>query len=232
MKKQIITLLLAGTLSVSMVACTSGNNESDKADNAKETIEETNELSVQLKGKFNKDYTRDELSEMNDEITERIENTCVIYGLEEDYETEEKITEENGLSVNDNYIYLDIENTESNRLESMYYGFKQYGSDLASGQLIMKLGFNLDNKAILKDGEFSFAHTSMSTFSEAFTGREDRDYTKLNKQIYEIIKSGDSFAKIENNLYGALETITITDGYLLYKIETKEYDFKNIDNNL
>lgn len=28
----------------------------------------------------------------------------------------------------------------------MYFGFKQYGSDLASGKLEMKMGYNLDKR--------------------------------------------------------------------------------------
>ena len=32
--------------------------------------------------------------------------------------------------------------------------------------------------------------------------------------------------KIENKLYGLSETITITDDYLIYTLESKEYNFK------
>ena len=65
-----------------------------------------------------------------------------------------EIKEENGESVNDTYIYLDIPDAE--RLESMYFGFKQYGSDLASGKLEMKMGYNLDKKTILEGQKFEF----------------------------------------------------------------------------
>lgn len=113
-----------------------------------------------------------------------------------------------------------------NRLESMYYGFKQFGSDLASGQICMKLGFNLDKESIIEIGEFNIEELSLSAYSAAFTGDYDRDYTELNKEIYDIIEGKDGISSVENNLDGIKETVTITDNFLLYKLETKEYKFK------
>ena len=111
-------------------------------------------------------------------------------------------------------------------LESMYYGFKQFGSDLASGQICMKLGFNLDKESIIEIGEFNIEELSLSAYSAAFTGDYDRDYTELNKEIYDIIEGKDGISSVENNLDGIKETVTITDNFLLYKLETKEYKFK------
>ena len=137
-----------------------------------------------------------------------------------------ELKEENGESVNDTYIYLDIPDAE--RLESMYFGFKQYGSDLASGKLEMKMGYNLDKKTILEGQKFEFENLSLAGFSQAFTGDYERDYTELNKQIYDIIKNGtsDEIKTIENNIDGLKETITITDNFMLYKLESRVYNFK------
>ena len=56
----------------------------------------------------------------------------------------------------------------------------------------------------------------------------ERDYTELDKQIYDIIKNGtgDEIQTIENNLDGLKETITITDDFLFYKLESRVYNFK------
>ena len=108
----------------------------------------------------------------------------------------------------------------------MYYGFKQYGTDLASGQLIMKMTSVLDKEAIKENGSYDFGETSIATFSEAFTGVKDRDYTELNEEIYTMITENNDITTIENNLNGIRETISVTDDFLLYTLETKEYQFK------
>ena len=106
------------------------------------------------------------------------------------------------------------------------YELVQYGTDLSSGQLVLKIGFNLDREAIKEEGKFEFEMTAMSTFSEAFTGNEDRDYSKLNKEIYDIVTNNSGISKVENQLDGLSETITITEDYLIYTLESKEYKFK------
>ena len=66
----------------------------------------------------------------------------------------------------------------------------------------------------------------MSTFSEAFTGNEDRDYSKLNKEIYDIVTNNSGISKVENQLDGLSEIIIIANDYLIYTLESKEYKFK------
>ena len=99
---------------------------------------------------------------------------------------------------------------------------------LASGKLEMKMGYNLDRKTILEGQKFEFENLSLAAFSQAFTGNYERDYTELDKQIYDIIKNGtgDEIQTIENNLDGLKETITITDDFLFYKLESRVYNFK------
>lgn len=221
MGKKITALILSAMITSSMIACTSTNKKSE------ETKEDTIKIAStesELSGTWSKDYNRKEVKKFFDDILKRVEETAIGYGL--DYKVKEEVKDENGTSVNDNYIYLDIKNPEENRLESMYFGFKQYGSDLASGVLCMKLGFNLDKDAIIEAKGFDFAETSLSAFSEDFTGKDKRDYKDLNKKIYNMILGNSDVETIENNLEGIRETISITDNFLLYKLETKEYDFK------
>ena len=53
-----------------------------------------------------------------------------------------------------------------------------------------------------------------------------RDYSELNQQIYDMITGNNNVTTIENNLDGVRETISITDDFLLYTLQTKEYQFK------
>ena len=223
MKRNVIALALCTVLAISVVGCSNNNTENKNiaSDNSKIAIEDTDILS----GTWSEDYSRDEVKSLFDKALASVESTAKGYSLE--YEvTENEIKEENGESTNDTYVYLDI--PEAERLESMYFGFKQYGSDLASGKLEMKMGYNLDRKTILEGQKFEFENLSLAAFSQAFTGNYERDYTELDKQIYDIIKNGtgDEIQTIENNLDGLKETITITDDFLLYKLESRVYNFK------
>ena len=223
MRKNVIALALSAILAISVVGCSNNNTENKNiaSDNSKIAIEDTDILS----GTWSEDYSRDEVKSLFDKALASVESTAKGYSLE--YEvTENEIKEENGESTNDTYVYLDI--PEAERLESMYFGFKQYGSDLASGKLEMKMGYNLDRKTILEGQKFEFENLSLAAFSQAFTGNYERDYTELDKQIYDIIKNGtgDEIQTIENNLDGLKETITITDDFLFYKLESRVYNFK------
>ena len=222
MKKKAISLALVAMLAISAVGCSSNNDEGKTAeDNQKTTVENVDILP----GKWSEDYTREEVKELYEKSLASVESTAKGYSLDYDI-TEDEIKEENGESVNDTYVYFDIPDAE--RLESLYFGFKQYGSDLANGKLEMKLGYKLDKKTILETAKFDFENLSLSAFSQAFTGDYDRDYTELDKQIYDAIKNGtdEGIETITNNVDGLKETITITEDFLLYKLESRVYNFK------
>lgn len=222
MKRKAITLILSAILAISIVGC-SNNNDSKVKTASENPATAVNDVEV-LPGTWSEEYTRDEVMDLYKKALASVESTAKGYSL--DYEVKEnEIKDENGQSVNDTYVYLDI--PEAERLESMYFGFKQYGSDLATGKIEMKLGYKIDKKPILEGGKFEFENLSLSAFSHAFTGEYERDYTKLNKEIYDIISgiSGD-IKTIENNVDGLKETITITEDFLLYKLESRVYNFK------
>lgn len=221
MKKKAISLALVAILAISAVGCSSNNNKAKTSEENKTTVENVDILP----GKWSEDYTRDEVKELYKKSLASVESTAKGYSLDYDV-TEDEIKEENGESVNDSYVYFDI--PEAERLESLYFGFKQYGSDLANGKLEMKLGYKLDKKTILEGGKFEFENLSLASFSQAFTGDYERDYTELDKQIYDAIKNGteEGIQTITNNVDGLKETVTITEDFLLYKLESRVYNFK------
>ena len=222
MNKKRISIMLSGLLMMTMVSCSNKETTSGSSANSDaRTVEDS-----ALQGTWAADYSRDEVQSLHEEILERIENACIIYELEDEYSLHEEVKDENGTTVNRNGLYLEIPEPESNRVESMTYELVQYGNDLSSGKLVLKIGFNLDNKAIKEEGEFKFENTAIKAFSEAFTGEENRDYTELNKEIYDIVTNNSGISKVENQLDGLSETITITDDYLIYTLESKEYKFK------
>ncbi|MDZ5016556.1 hypothetical protein GNF72_15200, partial [Clostridium perfringens] len=101
-----------------------------------------------------------------------------------------------------------------------------YGSDMSKGSLNLKIGFKLDINQIKTEEKFDFAETSIASFSEAMTNDKERDYSDLNKQIIDIVLNKKSEGTIETNLNGLVETITIKNDFLLYKLDSKKYDFK------
>ena len=213
MKKKAISLALVAILAISAVGCSNNNNKAKTSEENKTAVENVDILP----GKWSEDYTRDEVKELYKKSLASVESTANGYSLDYDV-TEDEIKEENGESVNDCYVYFDI--PEAERLESLYFGFKQYGSDLANGKLEMKLGYKLDKKTILEGGKFEFENLSLASFSQAFTGDYERDYTELDKQIYDAIKNGteEGIQTITNNVDGLKETVTITEDFLLYKL--------------
>ena len=221
MKKKAISLTLIAMLAISAVGCSNNSKAKTTKDNQKASVENVDILP----GKWSEDYNRQEVKELYEKSLASVESTANGYSLDYDI-TEDEIKEENGESVNDTYIYFDI--PEAERLESLYFGFKQYGSDLANGKLEMKLGYKLDKKTILETGKFDFENLSLSAFSQAFTGDYERDYTQLDKQIYDIIKNGtdEGIKTITNNIDGLKESISITEDFLLYKLESRVYNFK------
>lgn len=219
MIKKLVTVLLSGILAFSLVSCNKETNDITSTPEPRSIAEE-----FTLEGEWAKDFTKEEVSEFNNKIVERIEELSNIYELT--YLKEEKVKEENGETVNDNHIYIDNLNPEPNRMESMYYGLKMYGSDMSQGQLVLKVGFNLDRDVLKEEGAFNFEDTSISSYSECFTGVDDRDYSDISAQIYDVVTNDINDYKIENNLNGLQETISIKDNYLLYRLETKKYNFK------
>ncbi|MBE6053950.1 MAG: hypothetical protein E7212_08565 [Clostridium sartagoforme] len=226
MIKKLLALILSGVTVISLVACSPSSNEVKNESKIEEKAKvEEKEKAFIGDGEWATDYTKDQVDELNEGITTRIEEVANFYGIE--YIKEEKIKQENNESVNEKYIYFDNLNPEPNRMESMYYGYKTYGTDMASGSLNLKIGFKLDLEQIKNEDKFDLKETSISGFSEAMTNNSDRDYSEINEKIIDIVKNNNANGTIETNLNGLVETITIKDDFLLYKIDSKTYNFKN-----
>lgn len=221
MLKKVLLILVSGIMAVSLVSC--GNSKKQEVSETKEPVKVEEKVFIG-EGEWASDYTKDQVSVLNSEISTRIEDVARFYDLE--YSKEEKVKESNGETINDNNIYVDNLNPEPNRMESMYYGFKMYGEDMASGSLNLKIGFKLDVNQIKTEDKFNFEETSIAEFSEAMTNNPERDYSELDSQIKDIIINKNADGTIETNLNGLVETITIKDDFLLYKLDSKKYDFK------
>ena len=102
MRKNVIALALSAILAISVVGCSSNNENNKKLANNNSQIEvKDNEI---LPGKWSEDYTRDEVKEAYNKALASVKSTANGYSLE--YEVaENEIKEENGESVNDTYIY-------------------------------------------------------------------------------------------------------------------------------
>lgn len=218
MKKKIILALVITLLTTSFMGC---NKEEVKNENtpAKMSLEEENNV-----GKWNFEYTKEELEEINKEIMSRVEEQTETFGLE--YEIVEEVTTEKERPVKLTYIHTNNLNPEPNRLESMYYAYKLYEENLSLGKLVMKLSFNLDTDKIKEEGEFNFEDTSLAKYSQAFLNDDARDYSELNNQIYSMVTGQSDKNIVENNIEGLKETVMVQDKCLIYILETKEYNFK------
>lgn len=219
MSKRLLALILSGVLTASLVSC-SNKEEKNVQESSKPKVEEK-----KLEGDWAKDYTKEQLTELNNEVIKKIEELPQLWEIDE--KKEETVKDNKGETVKDTNISFENPNPEPNRIESMYYGFKVFGSDMSSGSLEMVMAFNLGREKIKEDNGFDFAQTSLAAFSECFTGVSNRDYSDINSKIDDLVKNNKSEIKIENHVNGLMETITVKDNLLLYKLSTKRYDFKN-----
>lgn len=144
------------------------------------------------------------------------------------YNKDEKIKEENKVSINDNSIYYDNAKPESNKIESMYFGMKTYGENLESGDITLKLSLNFDGEGAIKNNNFDLGKTSFKKYIETFTGQENRDYSDINKQIIEKLKNGEQVS-INNTVDGLKEEIRATKTCIIYKLSTKKYKFADAE---
>ncbi len=229
MLKKIISALIIGILSVtSFVGC---SNKDEKNESETTTAINSENKYDNLNGEWATKLTLDELKEKYASLLSQVEEKNRYYGL--DYETKEDVKETKEETVKENYIYLDNENAEKNRLESAYFGMKTYGNDLSKGQIIMKLVLNFDGEKALKEGKFDFGETSLAEYSSIMTKEEDRDYEIINEQIIEKLKNKKGEGVVVNDINGLYEEFVVSKDYIVYRLETKKFDFTtNKDGNI
>lgn len=221
MSKKIISALLIGVLSItSLLGC---SNKDEKDNNETITAINSENKYDNLNGEWATDLTLDELKENYASLLSQVEEKNRYYGLE--YETKEDVKETKEELVNENYMYLENENAEKNRLESAYFGMKTYGEDLSKGQIIMKLVLNFDGEKALSEEKFDFGETSLAEYSSIMTKEKERDYEIINEQIIEKLKSKKGEGVVVNDINGLYEEFVVSKDYIVYRLETKKFDF-------
>ncbi|MBS5926949.1 MAG: hypothetical protein KIC66_07665 [Clostridium sp.] len=223
MSKKIIALILGTMMTVSLVGC---SNKDNKEDNTKTFAIASDEKYSNLDGEWSKDITLKTFDEKFDKLFGEIRDKSKTYGLTFNEKGEESVKQEKGRTVNKKYLYLDNENPEKNRLESLYFGRKLFGDDLSAGQITLKLSLNFDGEGTLSgENKFDFGDTSLASYAEFMTGEKDRDYSKINEEIIKILKSDSGEGVYQNTINGLYEEYTVNKEYLVYTLETKELQF-------
>lgn len=217
MLKKALAAIFTVMLSVLVIGCSS-SKETDIEN--KDSVEN---LTIN-EGTFAKNYTQEEVETLNSEVSDGTKELISFYGIEYLENTETK--EENNENVVDKYIYFDNLDAEPNRIESVYYSYKTYGDKQLKASLGLKIGFKLDLNQIKEEKKFSFEETSVVSFIEVMTKDSERNYSDINNQIIEIVNSDAKTGTIVTNVDGLVETIMIKDDYLLYKLDSKVYEFK------
>lgn len=226
MSKRIIALCMGVLVSLSIIGC----GKSETVENV-ETKTATEQKYDELQGEWAKDRGLDDLKKNYYEILKKVEEKTNNYGLE--YSKEGPIVKEvNGETVNHEYIYLENKKPEKNRLESLYFGMKIFGDDLSSGQIAMKTSLNFDGEGAIKKGEFDFGDTSLAAYSSIMTGDQNRSYKDINNKIIEILKTDNGEGVISNSINGLYEEFIVSKDFIVYRLETKKYDFAKAEEAL
>lgn len=227
MSKKIIALIVGATVIFSLTGCFQKEKTESIENTGISATERNAEYYNELQGSWVKDYTLDGLKSEYNKLLSSVEDKTKSYGLK--YSKDEKVREENGVTINENFMYLDNENPEPNRLESLYFGIKIFGEDLATGQITLRASLNFDGESAIEKNDFDFGSTSIASYSQLLTGVENRDYSDINSKILDIIKSESGEGVISSSVDGLYEEFTVTKEYIVYKIETKIYEFQKSD---
>ena len=220
MKKKILAGIATSLICISLVGC---GNVSGKDSNNSNVSANKNKYE-KLEGTWAEDYSLDEIKSKFDDLLSKVDEKTRFYGL--DYNVEKDIvTDDNGEVIKESYLYLDQENPEENRLESLYFSLKLYGASEEKGQISMKTSLNFNGEEALKSNKVKFEDTSLAAYAEIFTGVSDRDYTEINKKIIEVLKSDSGEGTFNSSINGLYEEFTVTKDYIVYTLESKEYNF-------
>lgn len=234
MSKKILSIVMSLIVATSLIGCGKSGSEDKNVQNKSKTIstqeketEEIDEEDKNLEGTWAEDYTLEQTKGFYKDYLKKMEDITKDFGLK--YSKDEKIKTENDQKVTDNCIYFDNEDPQKNKIESMYFGMKTYGDDLTSGKITLKLSLNFDGEGALKNNDFDLGKTSFTKYILAFIGKEDRDYSDINKQIIDGLKSGKTEVRINNTIDGLKEEIIANKDYIIYTLSTKKYIFANAE---
>ncbi|MBE6047877.1 MAG: hypothetical protein E7213_05660 [Clostridium sp.] len=225
MSKKVIAMLIVAMFSTSLVGCGGSSKESNNDSTKNEEI--NLEEKVNTTEKWAKDFTLKEFTTTSDELVSNIEKKTKEYGLE--YTEEEIVSDDDGETVNRKSVDVENKNAEKNRLQNMYFSRIIYGESLTAGQIKMKLLLNFDGKKAIEDNKVDLGATSIVKYVEILTGVSGRDYSEINEKVLEILKSSKGEGFFQNTIEGLTETVTVTDEYIVYSIETDKYEFKKAE---
>ena len=226
MKKKILAGIATSLICISLIGC---GNVSEKSSTNKKVSVNKNKYE-KLEGTWAEDYSLDEVKSKFDDLLNKVEEKTRFYGL--DYNVEKDVINEDDKEIEkESYLYLDQENPEKNRLESLYFSLNLYGTSEEKGQISMKTSLNFNGEEALKSNKVKFEDTSLAAYAEIFTGVSDRDYSEINKKILEVLKSDSGEGTFKSSINGLYEEFTVTKDYIVYTLESKVYNFTNDDSN-
>ncbi|AOR22696.1 hypothetical protein [Clostridium taeniosporum] len=226
MSKRICTILMSLIITTSLIGCSSTKDNNTEENTNSKTVTEVKKVD-NSQGSWAKDYSLDKTKGYFKDYLTKMEKVTEELGME--YSKEEVVKEDDGKPVTVNSIYFDNEKPDPNKMESMFFGMKIFGEDLSSGVIELKLSLNFDSAEAIKTGNFDLGNTSFNKYIDEFTGQSSRDYSEINKKIIEGLKSEKGEGLIENSIDGLNEEIRFNKDYIVYKLSTKTYDFKNPD---
>lgn len=223
MSKRLIALVMGTMMTISLVGC---GNKDNKEENATGFSIASSEKYSSLDGEWTEETTLDSFEEKFNNLFNEIRDKSNNYGLTFNEKGEESVAEEKERTVSKKYLYIENENPEKNRLESLYFTRKIFGDDLSSGQITLKISLNFDGEGFLSgENRFDFGDTSIASYSAVMTGEADRDYSTINEEILNILKSDSGEGVYQNTINGLYEEYTVNKDYIVYTLETKELQF-------
>lgn len=218
MSKKVMAIIMAAMISLSLAGCGSSNNNNTSSSTEDTVVEEDSNST----GKWSRDFTFKDFTDIAENLATRIKKQTKEYGLEY---TEDEVVKDD----NDKTISVENKNAEKNKLEDMYFSRILYGENLSAGKIKMKILLNFDGEKAIKDKDFDLGSTSVEKYSAIITGANARNYKKINTKILEILNSGSGEGYFENEIEGLTEEITVTKNYIVYSIETTKYEFKKAE---
>ncbi|WP_252232428.1 hypothetical protein [Clostridium sp. ZBS15] len=225
MSKRICAILMSLIITTSLIGCIGiDSNKAEDNNNAKAVTEAKNS-DENLQGSWAEDYSLEKTKGYFKDYLSKMEKVTEELGMK--YSKEDVVKENDGNTISVNSIYFDNEKPDPNKIESMYFGMKVFGEDLSSGEIELKLSLNFDSAEAIKSGNFDLGNTSFNKYIAAFTGQSSRNYSEINKQIIDRLKSEKGEGIIENSIDGLKEEIRFNKNYIVYKLSTKTYNFKD-----
>ena len=226
MSKKIISMIMSMIIATSLIGCKNSDSNVEKKAETSTTENKADNDDAKLEGKWAEKYKLEDVQKIFKEKLSKMESITKEIGMK--YTKDEKIKKENDESFNDNSMYYNNDKPEANKIESMYFGMKTYGEKLETGDISLKLSLKFDGENAIKNNDFDLGKTSFNKYIQAFTDQENKDYSAINKEIIEKLKTSDT-VRINITIDGLKEEILATKTCIIYKLSTKKYKFSDAE---